>query len=193
MNITQNAFADLSAYHWSAGLKHLYDKALQQYREGHRNPVAYFEPPELSFLSSIGCTPMELYDFVEDADELAWETALLIATVVRDYFLSVQQGQRSVKVFSMEDFPAKNAELDGIPWLPRLIVKARARLRGELPEQFMFCCGGDRRFFAEHRLHPADFLRLIWQESEDREKILQFVKKSKSGGASHTSADRQGK
>ena len=38
----------------------------------------------------------------------------------------------------MDDFPAKADEVEGIAWLPRLIVKARAKLAGQLPADLMY-------------------------------------------------------
>ena len=43
----------------------------------------------------------------------------------------------------------------------------------------MYGCGGDRRFFQEHGLHPADFLRHVWTLNGDEEKILACVQASK--------------
>jgi len=43
----------------------------------------------------------------------------------------------------------------GIEWLPRIIPKTKAKLRGELRD-LMYCCGGDRRFFQAHSIHPAN-------------------------------------
>ncbi len=76
----------------------------------------------------------------------------------------------------MEEFPAKDAEVDGIPWLPRLIMKARTKLIGQLPKELMYCCGGDRAFFRKCDIHPADFLRVVWDAGDDERKIPAFVK-----------------
>ena len=151
----------------------------RQYRAGHRDPQTLFDAGERQSLGEIGASPMEFYDYAEDAGSLDWETALLILSARRDYFLVVQKGVPSPHRLSMGDFPAKDAELEGIPWLPRLILKAKGRLRGELPTEMMYCCAGDRAFFSKYGLHPADFLRLVWAAEGDEKKILSFVK---SGG-----------
>jgi hypothetical protein len=75
--------------------------------------------------------------------------------------------------------PPKPAAVDGIPWLPRLIVKARAKLKGEMDPDTMFVCGGDRAFFEQHKLHPADFLRVTWAAGDDDRKIIDYVKTGK--------------
>ena len=40
----------------------------------------------------------------------------------------------------------------------------------------MYDCGGDRKFFREHGLHPADFLRHFWSVEGHPEKILAYVR-----------------
>jgi len=62
--------------------------------------------------------------------------------------------------------------------LPRLIEKAKAKLRGEMPPELMYCCGGDRAFLREHGIHPADFLREVWAAGDDTKKILQYVRQN---------------
>jgi len=166
----------MQAYDWPVRFKLLYEKALQQYREGHRDSETLFDAGERRFLESIGARPIEVYDYVEDAAGIDWGTALLITAVRRDYFLVVQGGVASSRRLSMTDFPAKDAELDGIPWLPRLILKAKLRLRGEMPQDMMYCCGGDRRFLQQYNIHPADFLRFTWSVDGDEAKTLENVR-----------------
>ncbi|MGZ5504539.1 MAG: DUF5069 domain-containing protein, partial [Chthoniobacterales bacterium] len=149
-------------YSWHQRFRELYDKALVKYRNEHRQLSSFFTPREVGVLRSFGAKPMELFDYAEDSSDLDPETALLITAVRRDYFLTEQKGKWSEKEILMEKLPAKDAQLAGIVWLPRLIEKAKARLRGELPNELMYCCGGDRRFFRTHDLHPADFLRYVW-------------------------------
>jgi hypothetical protein len=60
--------------------------------------------------------------------------------------LSVQKAQRSTRVIDMDKLPPKSAKLDGIEWLPRIIEKARAKLRGEMPPDLMYDCAVTRSF-----------------------------------------------
>ena len=60
--------------------------------------------------------------------------------------------------------------------MPRLIKKAEAKLRGEMSADLMYCCAGDRNFFREHHLHPADLLRHVWAANGDEGKVLEYVK-----------------
>ena len=150
----------MSDYTWDVTFRKLWEKAVAQYTAGNRGVATYYDP----FLDTIGYTAQELYDFAEDwvkYQEPSFETALLIAAARRDYFLVIQKGQRSTKRIRMEDLPAKTASVAGLEWLPRVIQKARAKLRGEMPDDLMFGCGGDRNFFKKVNVHPADFLRVV--------------------------------
>jgi Domain of unknown function (DUF5069) len=71
--------------------------------------------------------------------------------------------------------PSKDDQVRGIRWLPRLIPKTRAKLRGELPASLMYCCGGDRRFFKQHDILPAEFLAVLWRHVDDDEAIVEWV------------------
>jgi hypothetical protein len=71
--------------------------------------------------------------------------------------------------------PGKGDAVRDIEWLPRLIPKAKAKLRGELPESLMYCCGGDRNFFKAHDIFPAEFLSLVWRNEHDDKVIVEWV------------------
>lgn len=171
----------MNSYDWSKKFKSIYDKALSHYQKGQRDAKTFFIQEELDFLSSIGATDQEIYDFAEDAcshNEPDYSTALLITSARRDYFLTIQKRVHSPKTTPASALPAKTDKLEGIEWLPRIIAKARLKLRGELDPDTMYGCGGDRRFLSEHQVHPADFLRLVWAAAEDTSKIFQYVNKT---------------
>lgn len=44
------------------------------------------------------------------------------------------------------DLPGFGDELSGLPYLPRLIAKARAKLAGSMGDDIIYCCENDRRF-----------------------------------------------
>lgn len=163
-------------YAWHQRFRELYDKALVKYRNENRALNTFFTPREVGVLRSFGAKPMELYDYAEDSSDLDAETALLITATRRDYFLVEQKGVWSEKTILIDDLPAKDAELSGIAWLPRVIEKAKARLRGEMPNELMYGCRGDRRFFRAHDVHPADFLRFVWSAKGDEGKIVAYVR-----------------
>jgi len=174
----------IDSYSWASLFGELFVSCCEEYDDGNIDPTNWFEPEDLDFLKAIGCKPRELFDFVEDCcstdgDEPSPETALLIAAVRRDYFIVEQKKVESAKITPASELPAKTAEMDGIVWLPRIIAKAEAKLRGEMDPDTMFGCGGDRAFLSKHHIHPADFLRTVWAARGDSEKILNYVKSGK--------------
>ncbi len=166
---------------WTTRLHAIYDKAVSLYRRGQLDDATYFSVEETRFLASIGLKPINVYDYVEDfvsSGEPDWETYLLIIAVRRHYFLFEQKGVVSTEEIRPDQLPSRRATLDGIPWLPRIIKKARCFLEGDLCHDIMYCCGGDRHFLREHALHPADFLKAVWAAQGDDQKILDFMRES---------------
>lgn len=165
-------------YDFSDRFRALYDKSVGHYGKGRTDLASWFTPDELSWLAANGMTPQHLYDYAEDHNqggEPGYDRALAIEMVRRDYFLNVQGGRPSVRVLDESTLPAKSAAVRGIAWLPRLMPKARAKLRGELPASLMYSCGGDRAFFRQHDIHPAEFLSLVWRHEQDDEAIIDWV------------------
>lgn len=168
-----------SNYNWQDTFLELYDRCIAEYRKGNEDFSSYYTADDLAFLASIGYKPRELFDFVEDAVDMgepSRETALLVAAVRRDFLDTVQEGKTSSKEVTNGDLPARDSELDGFIWLPRIITKARAKLHGELHPDVMFGCGGDRNFLKQHDIHPADFLRAVWAARDDDAKIASYVR-----------------
>jgi len=165
---------------WDKRFLDLFERCSIRYAAGDRDWSDYYGAEDLALLSSIGYRQREFFDFAEDfgddGDPLP-STSLLVASVRRDYFLTEQDGITSTKVLSPSDLPTFGDAIAGIHYLPRIVAKARAKLRGELDPDIMFCCGGDRKFFREHGgIHPADFLRKVWQAGENDMKIVEFVR-----------------
>ncbi len=170
-----------TSYTWATQFRALFGRCIDKYKNGSSDLAAWFAADDLKFLQSIGCKPRELFDFVEDhvraaGEEPSAETALLVAAARRDYFLVEQKGVASTNTVHPSALPAKTAEMAGIPWLPRIIAKANAKLRGEMDPDTMFGCSGDCAFLSQHGIHPADFLRVVWAARGDSGKVLSFVK-----------------
>ena len=171
----------MTNYQWDSYFVELFDACVDEYDDGNKDFATWFSDDDQAFLDSIGYTQQEFFDFVEDnvnsdGAEPTGTTALLVAAVRRDYFHVIQKGKPSDNVVEASTLPAKSSELDGFVWLPRIISKARAKLKGELDDDTMFGCGGDRAFLTEHDIHPADFLRAVWAAGDDDSKIVEFVK-----------------
>ncbi len=174
----------MSLYSWAGTFRETYDKAVELYRAGERAPEMLFDDAGRAFLAAIGHTPREIFDFVEDAvegGEPDFPFVLLVAAARRDYFLYAQHGKPSGRARKMDDFPPKADKLAGIEWLPRIVEKARAKLRGEMPPDLMYGCGGDRAFLRKLDLPPADFLRFVWSAGDDTAKIVEFVRSRRAG------------
>lgn len=168
----------MSHYDFPRTFSAVYDRAADLYGQGKRGADTYFLAEEAAFLAANGLTPQHLYDYAEDqtnAGEPGYDHALGIELVRRDYFLNVQRGKASGAVLDESRLPAKTDKVRGIEWLPRLIPKAKAKLRGELPASLMYCCGGDRRFFKTHDILPAEFLSLVWRSEDDDARIVDWV------------------
>jgi hypothetical protein len=167
---------------WEKTFAHLFEAAVEKYRAGHQKAAGLVDEAGAKFLATIGHSEQEFFDFVEDfakGGEPTLETALKIAAVRREYFLEEQDGRRSSQVVDMAKLPSKDATVEGIGWLPRIIPKAEAKLRGEMPPDLMYGCGGDRRFFRENQVDPAEFLRVVWTAGGEQDEIIAWVKKQR--------------
>lgn len=165
---------------WNDQFLDLFRRCLEKYRAGNTDFNSYYTEEDLSFLSSIGYQPRELFDFVEDLGaegNPSESTALLVAAVRRDYFFAVQDKKHSDKQMTRDELPTFGDTLTDIAYLPRIITKARAKLRGELDPDIMYGCGGDRKFLKDHGNIPlSDFLRNVWSAGTDDLKIANYVK-----------------
>ena len=165
-------------YNFAQNFRELYVKATGLYASGQRGADTFFTTDEKAWLAANGLTAQPLYDYAEDqneSNEPGYDHALAIEFVRRTYFIEEQGERVSTAMLDEATLPAKTATARGIEWLPRIIPKARAKLRGELPASLMFCCGGDRRFFKAHDILPAEFLSLVWKHEKDDKAIIDWV------------------
>ena len=166
---------------WKTEFRRVWDRGVAAWRAGRRAPQTMFERAHAAFLTTIGCTAQELFDFVDDSlqyDDLDFDTALAVAAIRRDYFLDVMHGKSTGRIATMESLPAKSAAVDGIAWLPRLIVKARLKLRGEMPADLMYGCAGDRPFLRGVNMDLPGFLQLVRDSGDNDRRIIDAVKKA---------------
>ncbi len=165
-------------YDFAQAFRSLYDKAVGLYANGRRGAETLFTPEENAWLAANGLTAQYLYDYAEDengSQEPGYDRALGIELIRRDYFLLEQEGRPSARILDESKLPAKTDSVNGIEWLPRIIPKARAKLRGELPQNLMYCCGGDRRFFKAHDILPSEFLAVVWKFEKDDGAVVDWV------------------
>jgi hypothetical protein len=160
----------MNHYDFPAQFRALYDQAVDLYKKGRTGAGTYFDKAQTAWLAANGITAQHMFDYAEDESaygEPGFFHALAIELYRRSYFLNVQDGRPSRVVLDPSTLPAKTDSAKGIEWLPRIIPKAKAKLRGELPESLMYCCGGDRRFFKSNNILPAEFLGLVWRNGDD--------------------------
>ena len=168
----------INDYQWDTEFSKLFARCLDRYQGGDTDFDTYYGKEDLAFLYSIGYKPREFFDFVEDfADESVPTptTAILVAAVRRDYFMAIQKGGGSDTMLTPDELPGREDQWGGHIWLPRITAKARAKLKGELHPDIMYCCGGDRKFLSKYNIHPADFLRVVWAAREVDDAITQYV------------------
>lgn len=159
--------------------KVLYDHAVTQYAQGKRGAESFFTVEQKAWLAANGITAQHMYDYAEDHNNYdglpGFGHALTIETIRRDYFLNAQKGKASTATLAEASMPGKDETVRGVGWLPRLLPKAKAKLRGELPASIMYGCGGDRKFFKERDILPAEFLAVVWRHENDDAAIVDWV------------------
>jgi len=168
----------MTSVEFATAFRAVYDRASARYARGGAAAANLLNAADVAFLVSQGITAQHVFDYVEDLANYGapdFATAHAIELVRRDYFLNEQKGRPSTVVLDPASLPAKTATVHGITWLPRLIPKARAKLRGELPASMMFCCGGDRDFFNKHAITAAEFLALVRAHENDSQPIIDLL------------------
>ena len=172
----------MSEQDWQAEFRQVWARAERAWHAGRKTPGTLFSAADQAFLAGLGCTTQELFDFVDDAQcsdgDPDCETSLAVTASRRDYFLNVLAGKSTGRMATMASLPAKSAEVDGIAWLPRLIVKARLKLRGEMPAELMYGCAGDRPFLRRMNLDLPRFLELVRDAGPDDRRIVNAVKQA---------------
>jgi hypothetical protein len=167
-----------SHYAFPREFRAIYDQAVALYARGRRGADTFFDAGQSAWLAANGLSAQALYDYAEDQHnegEPGFEQALAIETIRRDYFFNAQNAIASTVVADPAAWPGKSEEIEGIRWLPRILPKVRAKLRGELPASMMYCCGGDRAFFQAHDILPAEFLNLAWRYENDDAAIIAWA------------------
>jgi hypothetical protein len=123
-------------YTFSATFRAVHERAAARVAKGGATAANLLDAADVAFLAANGITAQHLFDYVDDLanyGEPSFDHAHGIELVRRDYFLNAQDGRPSSITLDVAAMPAKSATVRGISWLPRLLPKARAKLRGELP------------------------------------------------------------
>lgn len=164
-------------------LARIWQSAVDLYSLGKTDADTFPIDQEIPILSSLGMSKIDVFDYAED-----WclhQTPDLLTFILVHYerwsfFTEEQNNIPSDKRLDPKDLPDKTKHIRGILWLPRILPKARAKLKGELPDGVMFGCGGDRQFFQSNHIHPAQFLRLVRRFGDNDEAIIEWVETRKN-------------
>ncbi len=169
---------------WEADFQPLWDRGVGAWKAGRRSPRTMFPAEDAAFLAEVGCTTQEMFDFVDDClryGDFDFGMVLEVTKIRYRYFVEVMRGKATGRIVPMSELPPKAAAVDGIPWLPRLIAKARVKLRGEMDPDLMYGCAGDRPFLREHHMTLPGFLQLVWDKGDDDRAIVDAVKEASRG------------
>jgi hypothetical protein len=164
---------------WESQFRNVWDRGVAAWNAGRKSARTMFSAEDITFLTTIGCGAQELFDFVDDHrryGDVEYDTVLAVTEIRYRYFLEVMQGKATGRIVTKRELPPKSAAVDGISWLPRLIAKARLKLRGELDPDLMYGCGGDRPFLEKHHMTLPEFLQLVWDKGDDDRGIVDAVK-----------------
>jgi 4-hydroxy-L-threonine phosphate dehydrogenase PdxA len=71
----------------------------------------------------------------------------------------------------------KSVLLDNVPWLARMIDKARAKAQG-IETDYMFPCPIDRRLLSQAGVPAQDFLEIVKKHQTDEEVVKAFKEKA---------------
>ena len=126
---------------WRTQFHDLFFRGVERHKQGRQSPEGMFEGEEPDFLESIGCSTQEMFDFCDDYvrwGDVIYEQVEELQAVRYEHFIEELDSQPASHAMEMDEFPPKDAELEGIAWLPRLILKARAKLAGNLPADLMY-------------------------------------------------------
>jgi hypothetical protein len=126
---------------WRQQFHELFFTGVKRYEAGRQSPETMFVPEDITFLESLGCSALEMFDFCDDYvrwGDVIYEHVEELQAVRLEHFQNTLNRQPAEHRMAMDEFPAKTDEVEGIPWLPRLITKARAKLAGNLPADLMY-------------------------------------------------------
>jgi len=169
-------------------LLRIWENAVSLYQKGYTETNRFPVENDLPLLAGFGMRKMDVFDYAEDwclHQEPDFITFLLVHYERWNYFTEEQGSIRSTEVLDPSTLPEKTKKAEGVVWLPRIIPKAKAKLRGELPPSVMYGCGGDRLFFKSNKVHPAQFLRIIRRFWDNEQAIINWVLDCKSSSRSH--------
>jgi hypothetical protein len=157
----------------------LHSAALSLYRAGCREPEKILEGEGAIFFQSQGLSLQFLYDCVDDLEgygEPDLATFLELCRIRADHFQNTLAGRPAVRRVEECELPPKNAQWDGVAWLPRIIRKAQCFLAGCLCPEIMYGCAGDRAFLQAFGATLPGFLEVVRDSEGDPATALRHLR-----------------
>jgi hypothetical protein len=159
-------------------LNQLHDKAAAIYRSGCRQPSQILSAGDLDTLAKFGISAQFLYDAVDDLARYGEPNKAVFVDLGKmraDYFQTTLQGRPPSRIVQERELPPKSAEFKGVFWLPRIILKAQCFLEGNLCDDIMYGCAGDRSFLKKYNATLPAFLAVVRDTHGDTSQALRFL------------------
>ena len=103
---------------WKPRFRELYEAAQQRYRDGRATTTTIFEPDEVYFLATIGCSSRELFDFVEDSinwEDVEYDQVEGVTALRRDHFVNTLRGEPARTQIDPDKIPPKRMKSTALP------------------------------------------------------------------------------
>ena len=113
-------------------LSRIWQISVDLYRRGNNSAEDFPIANELPILSGWGLNKMDVFDYVEDwclHEEPDLITFVLVHYERWNFFVHEQKSELSSNRLDPSSLPPKTEDAAGIIWLPRILPKARAKLR----------------------------------------------------------------
>lgn len=157
----------------------IHQEASRLYDSGERSPDRILSPESAVWISRHGLSLQFVFDCVDDLaryGEPSVEDFIALALQRAAFHAALPPGAAVPAILTEPELPPKAEVFDGIPWLPRIVRKAQAFLEGNLCDEIMYGCAGDRAFLKKHGLTLPGFLVLSRQESFDLASIRRSLR-----------------
>ena len=170
----------MNEYEWAEQFRQVWDRGVAAYKSGNGKPQTLFNRTRQRISWPLSAAPTRssliLWRIFAEAANQSMIQCYWSRLPAEIIFTPCSTVSHPGKSFHGSAPSQERGNSAGIAWLPRLIVKAQAKLRGEMPAELMYGCGGDRPFLHGINTHLADFLRLVWAVDGDQQKVLAFVR-----------------
>lgn len=157
----------------------IHQEASRLYDSGGRHPDRILSPESADRISRHGLSLQFVFDCVDDLaryGEPSVEDFVAMALQRAAFHAALPAGAAVPAILTEPELPPKAEVFDGIPWLPRIVRKAQAFLEGNLCDEIMYGCAGDRAFLKKHGLTLPGFLALSRLESFDLASIRRSLR-----------------